>query len=825
MPPGLAADESLVTLHRTSTPPRGRGRALTLLLGVLAAALLLVPAGASAVVVEAEPGGVKAGVQPHSIYLMLGATRKRGEPLYPENPAYPETFANPKGAPVVSSSHVYAIYWDPTDSYHGDWQSVIDTFFHNVSVESGSGAGVFSVDSQYTDRAGQHASYNTTFSGAVTDTEPYPAATCVDPQPLTGTVFPSHEPNQIACLTDKQVRRQLQTFIAQHHLPTGMGTIFYVLTPPGVTVCLNETGGAAGRCSDYEDASPESYEDSFCSYHSFINPDSAPEGDASTVLYSVIPWSAGNEADGHLFETLMPPGYLCQDGGYDPSSKPVAELREHVKGSLEEEEEKRKEAEEKKRAAAEEEEAKKQTTYEESYKKGLISEEELNEKVAALAVHREEREEKEKTEEKKAAKVEKEAWEKKEKLEGPHIQEPNQVPCPTSDGDGYCDEYLAEVIVNQIAAEQQNTVTDPLLDGWQDTVGNEAADECRNYFASGAIHGSSATVEDTEAGTLSNEVLNGVNYYLNNAFNLAGLKLAYPGVPCLEGIDLVPKFTVPNPVKSEEIVGFDGMESQISLDEGTAYNAKGEPTPTYATYTWNFGDGSPTVTGYAPGQAPGNPPAALCEEPWLAPCAASTFHSYKYGGTYEVTLTVTDVGGNTATTSQTINVVGPPPPAPPVPAPPSSPSNGTSGTPGASGGSGGSAGSTALPQPVATAAAVSSSLKQVARKGLVVRYSVNEQVTGHFEVLLESGVAHHLGISGPSAANLPAGFPKSVVIGRALLVTLKGGRSSVRIKFAKSTAKHLRRAHKVTLTLRLVVRNASSQSPLFTTVMSTSVLH
>ena len=36
-----------------------------------------------------------------------------------------------------------------------------------------------------------------------------------------------------------------------------------------------------------------------------------------------------------------------------------------------------------------------------------------------------------------------------------------------------------------------------------------------------------------------------------------------------------------------------------------------------------------------------------CEKPWLAPCAASAFHSYQYGGTYEVTLTISDVGGDT----------------------------------------------------------------------------------------------------------------------------------------------------------------------------------
>ncbi len=107
----------------------------------------------------------------------------------------------------------------------------------------------------------------------------------------------------------------------------------------------------------------------------------------------------------------------------------------------------------------------------------------------------------------------------------------------------------------------------------------------------------------------------------------------------------------------------------------------------------------------------------------------------------------------------------------------------------------------------------------------MVRYTVNEQVAGRFEVLLDAATAHHLGISGPVATNLPAGSPKSLVIGHALLVTTKGGKSSVRIKFSKSIAKHLRHAHRVKLTLRLTAHNASAQSPLFTTVMSTVELH
>ncbi len=150
--------------------------------------------------------------------------------------------------------------------------------------------------------------------------------------------------------------------------------------------------------------------------------------------------------------------------------------------------------------------------------------------------------------------------EEAEKLEGPHPQEPNQVKCPSPDGG--CDTGLADLIINQIAVEQQNIVTDPLLNAWQDPNGNEATDECRDWFAP-VLGGNVGAQEESDAGTLFNQALVGNDYYLNTAFNLAALKLPYPGVPCLPGVALLPQFTAPNPVNVNEIVGFDGMESDI----------------------------------------------------------------------------------------------------------------------------------------------------------------------------------------------------------------------------------------------------------------------
>jgi hypothetical protein len=125
---------------------------------------------------------------------------------------------------------------------------------------------------------------------------------------------------------------------------------------------------------------------------------------------------------------------------------------------------------------------------------------------------------------------------------------------------------------------------------------------------------------------------------------------------------------------------------------------------------------------------------------------------------------------------------------------------------------------------VATAAVVSRSLTSALASGLVVRYSVNEQVTGHFEVLLAASTARRIGLHGTSATGLAKGTPPQIVIAKAILVTTKGGASTVKIQFGKTTAKLLRRLGKVSLMVRLVVRNASSTSPATTTVLGTVTL-
>ena len=700
----------------------------------IAALLSATPAAAHV----AEVGGTKFGVQRHSETLL-----EPGEE--------PQTFANPSGSPVLHQNSTYAIFWDPDYHYLDPWTEVIDQFFQNMGSASGQLASVFAVDTQYTDKTNKPAFFKNAFRGSYADKAPYPSpAGCTNPEPLA-------EGENLGCLSDRQIRAQLESFISREKLPKGMGTIYYLLTPPGVTVCTDE-GPSAEHCST-NSSSPES----FCSYHSAITPTNPSTGDANTILYGVIPWTAGSIGDPLMVPGTRVSGYDCQDGGFDPSSKPVGEEKEKAKKKTEKE-------------------------IEEFGKKN---------------------------------KEEKEAIEKTEKAEGPHQQEPNQFTsfeqpsCPNNVYDGGCDVGLADVIISQIASEQQDIVTNPLLNAWQDKNHNEVVDECRNVFDL-VLGGTVTANENSDAGTLYNQVFSGGTYYLNDAFNAAALKIYQPGGPCLQHVNLVPVFTAPTPVKAGEIVGLNGLESNVALNVADDFPGGGAEKLTYATYTWSFGDGSPEVSGFAPGAPP------CSEVPWLTPCAASVFHSYTYGGTYEVTLTVRDVGGNEASVTHQITVNGPSRPAPSPP----SPTPGSGATPGAtSSGTTSTTGTTTKtpgPPPVASAATVASSLSKVTRKGLVVSYTVNQQVAGRFEVLLAASLAHRIGLHPPLATGLPAGTPPQVVVGKAILITTRGGRGALKIQFGKVTAARLRRLGRVSLMLRLNVRNSSGGT---TTVLSKFTLH
>ncbi len=372
---------------------------------------------------------------------------------------------------------------------------------------------------------------------------------------------------------------------------------------------------------------------------------------------------------------------------------------------------------------------------------------------------------------------------------------------------------LGDVIVTSVADEQVATVTDPQLQSWYGPSGEEVPDKCRYDFLPLQPLGSPAASPDE-----FNQVIFGRNYYLNDEFDQAALYNPYPGNACINTVTVAPQFTAPTTVSTHEPVTFNSTESYVDLG--------------IAKYYWEFGSGetaevncgerTPTndfkPTECTASSGTGNPNSV-----------ASVVHTYAHGGTYGVKLTVTDDGGHSESVTHPITVVPTQQEeeeakaqakreaeenakrAAEVKAKSAAEETAKSAA---------EAKASALPAPVATVAVLSRSLKRVLASGLIVRYSVNEQVAGHFEVLLAASVARRIGLHGPPATGLAKGTAPQIVIAKAILVTTRGGRNTVDIRFGKETAKRLRRLGKVSLIVRLVVRNASPTSPASTTVLT-----
>ena len=205
-----------------------------------------------------------------------------------------------------------------THHYHNDWKALIDKFGESVNRDENGLDDVFAVDEQYTDIT-DHPAYNRVhFRGSYTDTTPYPAAgNCTDPNPLTEAK--RHHIKAITCLTDAQIKTHLNEFIEEHKLPKGMNTVYYVLTPPGVSVCL-DAGGASGHCSSFADHG-EKLRKQLLQLPRRRQPGQPRKRRRETILYGVLPWTAGGVGDGQLATVDETEAPECQDGGFNAPKK------------------------------------------------------------------------------------------------------------------------------------------------------------------------------------------------------------------------------------------------------------------------------------------------------------------------------------------------------------------------------------------------------------------------------------------------------------------------------------------------------------------------
>ncbi len=222
-------------------------------------------------------------------------------------------------------------------------------------------------------------------------------------------------------------------------------------------------------------------------------------------------------------------------------------------------------------------------------------------------------------------------------------------------------------------------------------------------------------------------------YFLQGEFNNGGAIAPGGSTPtCATSVVLKPAFTVPSSVNQGDVVQFDGSQSTSTL------------LVPKAGYVWDFGDGT-SATG----------PTAT--------------HSYKSGGNYTVKLTVTDRGGNSQSTTQTIQVA----------AGSSAPTNLVVTKPGFA------AQIQLLPE----------SLRAMLHGGITLRLTSNQAADALATVAIPGASARRAHVTRSRAA--------THVVGRGTISGLKAGITTLHLRLPHKLTRKLRRLHHVTITVRI----------------------
>jgi len=303
-------------------------------------------------------------------------------------------------------------------------------------------------------------------------------------------------------------------------------------------------------------------------------------------------------------------------------------------------------------------------------------------------------------------------------------------------------QQVADKLVSPLSQSEIAAITDPGLDAWYGYDSAENGTEINDNGCAGL-----------GGGGLDNVTLNGATYALQREFNNAGAIETDPNaLPCTPSVMLSPTFVVPGPVEPGDNLVFDG-----SVTASTLMIHNGD-------YSWTFGDGT---TGTGP----------------------SVYHTYAKGGNYPVTLSVKDRGGNTATITQTVQVLGSN--GQPVAATPPSGGNGGNGGNGSSGSL--SAHLQLLPQ----------SLKSVLKNGIELRVSSNKPANGIATVWISRAAAKR--------AHIQVGNSRYVRIGIGTVSSITNGTVTLRLHLSPAMAKKLSHLGHVTMTVRLALVAAGSQ--------------
>ncbi len=250
----------------------------TVALGVIASSALTAGLAVAASAALSRPGS-----RPHGSLFGVVADVPTGTHVRRQPIAHAASSLEYFNGQVMHSNRTHLILWQPSGSgltFDAGYTSLIETYLGQVAADSHRPTNVYALTGQYTDSAGP-AVYDSSYGGAVLDTDPLPARGCTEP-PLTG-------PGWSVCLSANQLDTEVEHVVAADHLPSANRDVYFLVTPKGFGNCQ---GAGPNNCALGGSAS------GYCGYHTVSG--------NGQIKYAVIPYNA---VKGH-----------CQSGEPRPNS-------------------------------------------------------------------------------------------------------------------------------------------------------------------------------------------------------------------------------------------------------------------------------------------------------------------------------------------------------------------------------------------------------------------------------------------------------------------------------------------------------------------------
>ena len=201
------------------------------------------------------------------------------------------------GGPVMTTSTVYAIYWQPPGySLPAGYANNMSQYFKDLQATNGKNTNTYVNATQYYQQSGGQTQYvqnKTTFGGSTIDTDPLPPldpVNCPD-TPVAATNGVGNPPSTSAsCVTDQQVQQEISAVVKQKGWPTNNDTEFFMFTAPNIGTCFPATVTEEQNGVQVTVTAPLCSFSYFCAYHSaYFDSTVSPNNE---IIYSNMPYAA-----------------------------------------------------------------------------------------------------------------------------------------------------------------------------------------------------------------------------------------------------------------------------------------------------------------------------------------------------------------------------------------------------------------------------------------------------------------------------------------------------------------------------------------------------